>query len=590
MSLEGQAHFDIVNEKTRDSETGIDGDDAERSGSPASRTSMQSSGPPSLSSKSLFRAYFSRTKWSTSKRHNANTTMYFAAHLATTREEPVLKKVHDKVMYPITPTAAVFGDHGQGSASQAIQVLQTLNRDSPNIGRKRSQNPALLRAAASSGHSAKMAQIFHDAQISLRNDLQLPALAFGKRARKSRLPVLQRQPTERTAICCTKGQNVDQVISTAIRAPETMSLALDTQTKQRISCDGTTTPSKGISSKTYYGAQDDLHSSMSNAGHRRGPNELIDGNFTMEISEVPLHEELVVSKGSTGTRALANEPTPSNPGATNLGFDIWDDEDDSELYFSRRSVALPTPMTSRKLFTPGADRSNVDKWLEDMLSASPRKKWRIPGTPGPESSSQPRYPTLEGRGKAQSARKDRETTQRPPDDEINMLDTDMEPEDSDKENQKPLEGGATNENVEPQQIESLRLRNAATPHKSRIPTLGEKPQTLAVGPPFVAAHHTTPRGSFLETPRRRKQVSRDTAVALPGSEEVAKLSPDVDQYRKGNRPRRERCASYYDRDIINPPEGRDALTESNMSRKLTRAMAFCEEAEDFEFTSMGPRG
>jgi hypothetical protein len=526
--------------------------------------------------------------------------MCFAAHLAMAREDPVLK-VHDKVMYPTTPTAAAFGEqrdpndaHGQGlasPASQAIQVPPTLNRDSPNIGRKRSQNPALLRAAASSGHSAKMAQIFHDAQITLRNDLQLPVFAFGKRARKSRLPVLQRQTTESSTICYADGQSADQVTSTAICASETTSIAPDAQIKQHISCDGATIPSEAITSRTYYEAQDDLCFSPSNAGHRQRLNELIDGDLTMEINEVPLHDELVVSKGSTGGRIPASEPIPPNPGSTNQSFDIWDDEDDSELYFSRRSIALPTPMTSRKLFTPGADRSHVDKWLEDMLSASPRKKWRVPGTPGLDSSLQTRFSTLGDRGKSQSASKGCETTLRLSDDEINMPDVDIEPEDSDKENQKPLDGGAIIENIEPQPIESLQLRNAMTPHKSRIPTLGEKPQILAVGSLFGFPHHTAPRGSFLSTPRRRKQVLKDVAPALlPDTEEVVKLSPDVDQYRKGNRPRRERCASYYDRDIIKSPEKRDALTESNMSRKLTRAMAFCEEAEDFEFTSIGPSG
>jgi hypothetical protein len=65
-----------------------------------------------------------------------------------------------------------------------------------------------------------------------------------------------------------------------------------------------------------------------------------------------------------------------------------------------------------------------------------------------------------------------------------------------------------------------------------------------------------------------------------------KLSPDVDPYRKANRPRRNRCASYYDEDILTSPGKKDVLTESNMSRKLTRAMAFCEEAEDYEFTGV----
>ncbi|KAI9779824.1 MAG: hypothetical protein M1839_007137 [Geoglossum umbratile] len=568
MSLQGRGQFDVVGEKIRDSETGIDTDDTQR---------------PRHSGASI-----AQGKWSAFERHSAD-IMWLAARLATTREEQVLEKVHDETMSPIIPPSLEKwnpnGDDRQGLASQAPQ---TPNRSSPNIGRKRSQNPALLRAAASPGHSVKMAQIFHDAQTSLRNDLQPPVLAIGRHPRKSRLPVLQRRVAGRSLICYVEGQNIGKATTAAAYASETMSVDLDAQTKQLPSFGRTTTPSRAITSKTYYEAPHDLCFPMSDTGHRHRPKESTDGNFSIETNEVSLDDELVVSKGSTRGKVPANESTPPNPGTANPDFDIWDDEDDSELYFAQRSIALPTPMTSRELFTPGADRSNVDKWLEDMLSASPRKKWRVPVMPGSDSSLQTRFFT-ESRGKARAASQGYETVLRPSDDGIDLPDTDMGPEESDKENQKPSDERAIDKYFEPQPRESLQSGNAATPYKSRIPTLGENPQIPVSGSPFRLTHYATPRGYFLETPRRRKLASKDTApTLLHGVEEVVKLSPDVDRYRKANRPRRERCASYYDDDIIGPLEERGVLTESNMSRRLTRAMAFCEEAEDFEFTGVEP--
>ncbi|KAH0543733.1 hypothetical protein FGG08_001915 [Glutinoglossum americanum] len=518
-----------------------------------------------------------------------------ARHPATlTRGRSALEKVHDEIIYPISKTGTVFGEQldpmdeqRQGPASEAIQVPQTPNRGSPNIGRKRSQNPALLRAAASPGHSTKMAQIFHHAQITLRNDLQPSGSTLGGHSRKSRLPVLHRRVAERSRVCVVEGQKVGQVSGAAGCTSGAMATILNGQIKQSISFNEAKILSKAVANSE---VQSLRCVPVSDSGHRRRLNGSTSDNSGMEPKERSVNDELITLKGDFRDRVVTEESTPPILGSATPDFGIWDDEDDSELYYARRSIAIPTPMASKAIFSPGADKSNVDKWLEDMLSASPRKKWRVPAIPGLDGDLRNHFPTTEGLGTARSASQAHEIIQFPPDGGTSPAETDVEFEDSDKENQKPSNEGVVGRYSGPRPKESLRLRNPTTPHRSRIPTLGEKQveaQMPTAESPLRAASHPMPLGYFLETPRRRKRMPKGAVPApLPEIEEVVKLSPDVDPYRKANRPRRDRCASYYDEDIILSPEKRGVLTESNMSRKLTRAMAFCEEAEDYEFTGV----
>jgi hypothetical protein len=331
----------------------------------------------------------------------------------------------------------------QGLAGQVVQVPRTPNRGSPNIGRKRSQNPALLRAAVTPGHSAKMAQIFHHAQITLRNDLQPSGSTPGMHSKKSRLPVLQRRAAGRSMACDVEGDNVGQAIAAAECTSGTMATTMNGQNKQHISLGDAKTPSKAIANESYSKERNPPSFLTSNSSHRRGLKGPTGGNSGMEPKERSVSDnELVVSNGSTRGRVVTNESTPPELGTMARGFDIWDDEDDSELYYARRSVALPTPMASKEVFSPGTDKSIVDKWLEDMLSASPRRKWRVPAIPGLDGDLRSHFPTMkEDQGMTRSISQARETIrqqqQHVSDGETGPPETDVKSEDSDKENQNP---------------------------------------------------------------------------------------------------------------------------------------------------------
>lgn len=130
---------------------------------------------------------------------------------------------------------------------------------------------------------------------------------------------------------------------------------------------------------------------------------------------------------------------------------------------------------------------------------------------------------------------------------------------------------------------------------------------------------STPHGLLSQPPRRKKKqrfpdgITSPHLTALPptGStfdikpddDVIPQLSPDVTPYRKDKRPKRTRCMSYFDTDILGSPspsagkesveelkdyvdaeriekrKGKVVLGESKTGRALTKQKAFVEDAE-----------
>ena len=84
-----------------------------------------------------------------------------------------------------------------------------------------------------------------------------------------------------------------------------------------------------------------------------------------------------------------------------------------------------------------------------------------------------------------------------------------------------------------------------------------------------SAHSLTSQGHPSLPPKRKKARIDDIAPSRAGtdmptarrdftiledqlSEALAQLSPDVERHRKGRGPKRERCMSYWDNDILQP--------------------------------------
>ncbi|KAI4264455.1 MAG: hypothetical protein L6R42_000447 [Xanthoria sp. 1 TBL-2021] len=118
-------------------------------------------------------------------------------------------------------------------------------------------------------------------------------------------------------------------------------------------------------------------------------------------------------------------------------------------------------------------------------------------------------------------------------------------------------------------------------------------------------HPLTPR-RYLSSPPKRKaprlSPTKDGSLAGPTNEqfdiyedecshELVELSPTVEKYRKGRRPKRERCVSYWDDDVLPSLAGQtDASEETDGDRQplcelheLTRAKGFVDGVENADF-------
>lgn len=126
------------------------------------------------------------------------------------------------------------------------------------------------------------------------------------------------------------------------------------------------------------------------------------------------------------------------------------------------------------------------------------------------------------------------------------------------------------------------------------------------------AHPMNPQGHLSVPPKRKrarvslsaKLESKKSAKDFTIHDEqvaaaLAQLSPDVELRRKGRRPKRERCMSYWDEDILMPDspcllmeadenvtpmrKGRKVLGESQQTAELTTEKPFVKEAGDAVF-------
>ncbi|KAL8695557.1 MAG: hypothetical protein Q9224_003357 [Gallowayella concinna] len=148
-------------------------------------------------------------------------------------------------------------------------------------------------------------------------------------------------------------------------------------------------------------------------------------------------------------------------------------------------------------------------------------------------------------------------------------------------------------------IEELDSRQARS-HKgvspSRIPVARQDLCPLSPCDPTRVPHPLTPRPGFNSPPKRKILRLSPTKDGSPttlnnqdfdiyedeSSEEMVNLSPIVEKYRKGRGPKRERCVSYWDEDIL--PELRDKPAAServNAVREPLRELPSLTTAKGF---------
>lgn len=127
----------------------------------------------------------------------------------------------------------------------------------------------------------------------------------------------------------------------------------------------------------------------------------------------------------------------------------------------------------------------------------------------------------------------------------------------------PLRTSSNKENVSPMRDVSSPLERLSQDLSISTPLHLRNPRIpLNMGRRIPSAtrfpHPCTPQGHLSLPPRRKRARTEDTNPQDftiredELSHALANLSPSVERHRKGDRPRRERCHSYWDDDILEP--------------------------------------
>ena len=184
-----------------------------------------------------------------------------------------------------------------------------------------------------------------------------------------------------------------------------------------------------------------------------------------------------------------------------------------------------------------------------------------------------------------------------------------------EEGRQSRSGASSNkENVSPSKLTPSparsRIPQTTTPSRFRSSNIPASAETTAT---LHFTHPQTPQGHLSLPPKRKKfRVGGEVKPDPPrsGSKDftihddqlanaLAQLSPDVELRRKGRRPKRDRCVSYWDEDILpsgspclpakteasSVPmrKGKEVLSESQHTAELTKEKPFAAEAENAGF-------
>ncbi|KAI9819162.1 MAG: hypothetical protein M1827_007318 [Pycnora praestabilis] len=541
-----------------------------------------------------------------------------------------------RVTYPtlpkVTDSPKVLAPKDDGHQATPVRALRafppsTPVRASPNIGRRRGYTTSLTRPFPSPSHSTKMATMFRDAQLSLQLGIVspgTPSRRLSSNTKRSRIPLSH----QRVGGLGTSGtpNAGDQDISQAHTS----------------------------SNYTRHDAKDIFHAGP--------PGEMpFPALFPTPLPNIrsplyPVGDELIMSEPISSGFA---SPQVSIECAVNSPVEEWNDLVESPINFEdavqhesyhtsySRSLTHPTVDQGVRFPLTGSATPAVDLWLKEVLEVSQDV------TPSTRRVRQ-KYPNHRKTPPWQKQMHSEDLQEKDdaiPHDQQDSVGASLSihhrpRSDSDKENQQPFGSSlARSMNIaiteEPPQV-SPRASNVPKSKPSRFKTAIPIPSTAPdmaqlrdwmanLKSPSKIPYSSTPSHLLLQSPRRKRQKSStDFGLArLPGAGgsrfaiaeddvKVVPLSPDVEPWRKNNRPRQVRCPSYFDRDVIVSPSptksvaktnadapedyeadvededkeeegqveirgGRNVLSESKYSEQLIKPKAFVEDAEDWKF-------
>ncbi|MCJ1239153.1 hypothetical protein MMC14_007146 [Varicellaria rhodocarpa] len=411
-------------------------------------------------------------------------------------------------------------------------------RQPPNSSRKRQSTPNLSRAVKNSSHHVRMTQIFRDAAADLSSSPFYPESANTKKTR--------------IAMC-----NMD------LFPPVQASLSLQ----------------EDLGPPSLTQAHQDMKSPKSIRSAAREP--IISG-LSMPARSQPQAENLQATSPTCYSSSM--------------------EEDD---HHSSHGVPLVIPIHRKGM--ERIDDTMVDVWLEDVFMLSPHIQKQ-------EFKSRPRARTetlndsnlkVPGRHGSPKLRTPFANSSHSKNEKLRVA--------SNKENVPP-----TNAAFSWNEVGSPYSEKGAPKYLSLPPRRLARSSDSCLSPPKTPGYfnlpaskstYRTPHPFFHLTPKRQKpRTSPSSLPPVPNNtpvdksafgiqeddDELVELSPVVECHRKGQGPKRGRCLSYYDWDILLSQEsakkgtakttkGKNVLREVESSAELMRGVPFLEEAEDAEF-------
>ena len=509
------------------------------------------------------------------------------------------------------------------AAYPVITLPTTPTRPAPNSAKKRTQLPDLSRPTANPGHGdgAKMSMIFRNAANSLQGSV-LPPHQKSSNIKKSRLPHLQARGTKfgstyQDDAMVSSGLNSPSKIERHPGEPCESKWALSEVTSARASGVG---PHYSPPSH-FVGAGRAIVQTITDQyfGAATGDGGMcLDETLRVSSASSPLHSEEWVKEpissgfatpigtapGFVENPEEVKYPIPGNCRSLRSRSNLSSFGSDNDDLHSTHGVPLILPFPSSD--AEEAPRSDIDTWLNGVVEGT------IPGLLGSPKHSCDREDLLMN---------DAPLSQNMASTLSPLLTRERVSWSKPKQDtQSPLRASSDKENISPPKSLSSPPRPPTQHLQARTPSRFCQISTPAT---LQATQPLTPQGHLSLPPRQRKRARIDgtasCAAARPETptgprrrdftihEEriagaLAQLSPDVERHRRGRGPRRERCVSYWDEDILHGEamdvdgngidemmmrKGRRVLGESKEAVELTREKPFVEEAglASFEFTA-----
>ena len=402
---------------------------------------------------------------------------------------------------------------------------KTPKTPAPNSAKKRKRMPDLSRPFATPGHGAKMSMIFSNAANSLQES-RLPTHQPSPNIKKSRLPFSQPRTTNFSSTC----QN-DTIVSPVQGDPPKMSPHSGDSCGYQASGASPYCPTPSASTRASHATIGTLTNRCLESAKSVG-GICLDGPLGFSGASSPLrieeeNREPISSGFSTPVaRTLDDVENPEevkypilenwrSPGSSSSAYSHGSDSDDLHS-----THGVPSILQFLGSYAEGVPRPNIDIWLNGVLEV-----------PTSEVPNSPKH--THGR------------------DGILIDDA-------------PLPQIITS-NLSSRtrtQVSPLKFKQAwRTPSRASSNKENNSPSkdsSSPICPPVQLLRTKRKRPRADESAFNRAEVETSTAhrdFTIHEdhiNEALAQLSPDVEYHRKGRGPKKERCMSYWDEDILQP--------------------------------------